>query len=88
MSCNDACAVEKAEAKEFAYFSGLSAGAKAERKSLIYKLEHALIPSPIGRMGLREAMLNFIITKGDEITAGDVAEFAEYLISLLTEENK
>jgi hypothetical protein len=31
MNCDEDCAADKAEAKEFAYFSGLSAGAKAER---------------------------------------------------------
>ena len=31
MTCDEECALDKAEAKEFAYFSGLSAGAKAER---------------------------------------------------------
>jgi len=35
MSCTNECANEKTEAKEFAYFSGLSAGAKAERKRIL-----------------------------------------------------
>jgi hypothetical protein len=39
MSCNDECAVEKTEAKEFAYFSGLSFGAKAERDRIIELFE-------------------------------------------------
>jgi len=39
MSCNDNCAVEKTEAKEFAYFSGMSFGAKAERDRIIELFE-------------------------------------------------
>ena len=35
MSCTDECATDKTEAREFAYFSGLSAGAKAERKRIL-----------------------------------------------------
>jgi hypothetical protein len=35
MSCNDSCAVDKAEAKEFAYFSGLTKGAQIERERII-----------------------------------------------------
>jgi hypothetical protein len=39
MTCSDECAVEKTEAKEFAYFSGLSFGAKAERDRIIQLFE-------------------------------------------------
>jgi hypothetical protein len=39
MSCSDECAVEKTEAKEFAYFSGMSFGAKAERDRIIELFE-------------------------------------------------
>jgi hypothetical protein len=39
MTCSDECAVEKTEAKEFAYFSGLSFGAKAERDRIIELFE-------------------------------------------------
>jgi len=35
MSCNDSCAVDKAEAKEFAYFSGLTKGAENERRRIL-----------------------------------------------------
>lgn len=35
MSCNDSCAVDKAEAKEFAYFSGLTKGAHLEQERII-----------------------------------------------------
>lgn len=39
MSCNDECAVEKAEAKEYAYFSGLTTGSKYQRKRILELLE-------------------------------------------------
>jgi len=39
MTCDEECAIDKAEAKEFAYFSGLSAGAKAERDRIIELFE-------------------------------------------------
>jgi hypothetical protein len=39
MSCNDSCAVDKAEAKEFAYFSGLTKGAHLEQKRIIKLLD-------------------------------------------------
>jgi hypothetical protein len=39
MSCTDECATDKTEAREFAYFSGLSAGAKAERDRIIELFE-------------------------------------------------
>ena len=34
MSCNDNCAVDKAEAKEFAYFRGLAKGAQIEQERI------------------------------------------------------
>jgi hypothetical protein len=39
MTCDDECAADKAEAKEWAYFSGLSFGAKAERDRIIELFE-------------------------------------------------
>jgi hypothetical protein len=39
MICNDACAVEKAEAKEFAYFSGLTKGSQLQRERILELLE-------------------------------------------------
>jgi hypothetical protein len=43
MSCNDECAVEKAEAKEFAFFSGIGVGqtrgAEAMRQAIIKELK-------------------------------------------------
>ena len=41
MSCDDECAVEKTEAKEFAYFSGLLSGRKNERERIIKLLTEA-----------------------------------------------
>jgi hypothetical protein len=35
MSCDDECAVEKAEAKEWAYFSGITTGRNGERERVI-----------------------------------------------------
>lgn len=35
MSCNDECAVEKAEAKEFAYFEGIKTGVERERSRIL-----------------------------------------------------
>ncbi len=39
MSCNDSCAVDKAEAKEFAYFSGLTKGSQLQREQIIRLLK-------------------------------------------------
>jgi hypothetical protein len=39
MSCNDECAVEKAEAKEFAYFSGLTKGSELQLQRIIQLLK-------------------------------------------------
>lgn len=40
MTCSDECAVEKAEAKEFAYFSGLEAGRKKELERILTICDH------------------------------------------------
>ena len=39
MNCDEECAADKAEAKEFAYFSGLLSGRKNERERIIKLLE-------------------------------------------------
>jgi hypothetical protein len=39
MTCDDSCAVDKAEAKEFAYFSGLTKGAHLEQERIIRLLK-------------------------------------------------
>ena len=39
MNCDEECAAEKAEAKEFAYFSGITTGRNGERKRIIEALE-------------------------------------------------
>ena len=41
MTCSDECSVEKAEAKEFAYFSGLTKGVRMELARVLYILEEA-----------------------------------------------
>ena len=40
MSCNDECAVEKAQAKEHAYFSGLGKGSELKSKRIREILEN------------------------------------------------
>ena len=45
MTCSDECAAEKAEAKEFAYFSGLVTGRKGERERIIKLLEQVKEPN-------------------------------------------
>jgi len=40
MSCNDECAVEKTEAKEFAHFSGFVKGRNSERERIIKLFEN------------------------------------------------
>jgi hypothetical protein len=35
MNCDDECAADKAEAKEFAYFSGITTGRNGERERVI-----------------------------------------------------
>ena len=42
MTCSDECAVEKADASEFAFFSGVKNGAIAERERIIKLLEFEL----------------------------------------------
>ena len=91
MACCDLCEeceTERTEAKEYAYFSGLSSATKRERERIVYKLEHMLFPSPIEALGLANSMLNFIAAKGDDLTAGDVAEFAQRVIDEIKGENK
>jgi hypothetical protein len=39
MNCDEECAAEKTEAKEFAYFSGLLSGRKNERERIIKLLK-------------------------------------------------
>jgi hypothetical protein len=39
VNCDEECAAEKTEAKEFAYFSGLLSGRKNERKRILALLE-------------------------------------------------
>lgn len=41
MTCSDECAVEKTEAKEFAYLAGLSHGRENERERIIKLLTEA-----------------------------------------------
>jgi len=41
MTCSDECSVEKAEAKEFAYFSGLTKGVRMELARVLHILEEA-----------------------------------------------
>jgi hypothetical protein len=35
MNCDEECAAEKTEAKEFAYFSGITTGRNGERKRIL-----------------------------------------------------
>ena len=39
MNCDEECAADKTEAKEFAYFSGLLSGRKNERERIIKLIE-------------------------------------------------
>jgi hypothetical protein len=39
MNCDDECAAEKTEAKEYAYFSGMTTGRNYERKRILALLE-------------------------------------------------
>jgi hypothetical protein len=39
MNCDEECAAEKTEAKEFAYFSGITTGRIGERKRILELLE-------------------------------------------------
>jgi hypothetical protein len=39
MNCDEECAAEKTEAKEFAYFSGITTGRIGERKRIMELLE-------------------------------------------------
>jgi hypothetical protein len=41
MNCDEECAADKAEAKEFAYFSGITTGRLGERKRIIELLTEA-----------------------------------------------
>jgi hypothetical protein len=43
MSCSEECAVEIAEAKEFAYFAGLSKGSEVGRRAERKRIETELI---------------------------------------------
>ncbi len=38
MNCDDECAADKTEAKEFAYFSGITTGRLGERKRILEAL--------------------------------------------------
>ena len=39
MNCDEECAAEKTEAKEYAYFSGMTTGRNYERKRILALLE-------------------------------------------------
>lgn len=39
MNCDEECAAEKTEAKEYAYFSGMTTGRNYERKRILELLE-------------------------------------------------
>ena len=45
MNCDEECAADKAEAKEFAYFSGLVTGRNGERERIIKLLEQLKEPN-------------------------------------------
>jgi len=46
MSCSDECTVEKTEAKEFAYFAGLSKGRDDERIRILNLVKNYWCPDP------------------------------------------
>jgi hypothetical protein len=54
MSCDDECAVEKTEAKEWAYFSGITTGRLGERKRILALLEAQ-------RVGYGSVLINELI---------------------------
>jgi DNA-binding TFAR19-related protein (PDSD5 family) len=47
MNCDDECAADKTEAKEFAYFSGLLTGRKNERERVIKLLKWDTRPASL-----------------------------------------
>lgn len=66
MSCDDECAVEKTEAKEWAYFSGITTGRLGERKRIVGILENVQtifansVTSP--QKELMDGILNQVVT--------------------------
>jgi hypothetical protein len=63
-------------------------GVAFERDRIIYKLEHALWPTEIGMMNLSDTLLNWIVAKGDDLTAGDIDQMAKKIIALIKGEDK
>jgi hypothetical protein len=54
MTCDDECAADKAEAKEWAYFSGITTGRIGERKRILELLENQ-------RVGYGSVLVNELI---------------------------
>jgi len=54
MTCDDECAADKAEAKEWAYFSGITTGRLGERKRILELLENQ-------RVGYGSVLINELI---------------------------
>jgi hypothetical protein len=66
MTCDDECAADKAEAKEWAYFSGITTGRLGERKRIVGILENVQtifadsVTSP--QKELMDGILNQVVT--------------------------
>ena len=54
MNCDDECAADKTEAKEWAYFSGIATGRNFERKRILELLENQ-------RVGYGSVLINELI---------------------------
>lgn len=54
MNCDEECAAEKTEAKEYAYFSGMTTGRNYERKRILELLEAQ-------RVGYGSVLINELI---------------------------
>jgi hypothetical protein len=63
MNCDDECAAEKTEAKEFAYFSGITTGILGERKRI---LEAVMSKVCTCRFGFPETMREYYKTSGNQ----------------------
>jgi len=58
-----------------------------ERQRIVKLLRSEGWLSPHGTTGLVDALLNFIVGHGDDLTAGDIASFVDEVISLIEGEN-
>lgn len=68
---------------EGAWRTGYYQGKKDEQERIVNLLRSEGWLSPHGTTGLTDALLNFIVGHGDDLTAGDVASFADEVITLI-----